>query len=130
VELVDIFKIVLPVIVALCGTVYATIRWTYERESAAQRAYWQVVHETLQKDIRDQGEHHNPRQTAIERQLGDLDEAFSNLRVKIAEEYVKRDDWLDQEKSVERKVDLLRADISKQLSDLTREVAAIPRGPK
>src|SRR5262245_23228532 len=104
-DIADILKIVLPLIVALCATVYGTIRWTYEREAAAQRAYWDVVHQTLMTRINEQGEHHTARQAAIESKIADLDAAYNDLRVKVAEEYVKREDWLDQEKSIERKLD-------------------------
>ena len=124
-DILDIVKIVVPVIVALCSTVWATMRWTYDREIAAQKAYWQVVHDTLLNKIGEHRTQHETWQQGSDERVVTLERELSALRVKLAEEYVKRHDWLDQEKAVERKLDLLRSEISKELQHLTKEVAGI-----
>ena len=120
-ELVDIFKIVVPIIASLCGTVWATMRWATDREAKA----WTAIHAGLGKQITELREELSKSLTDIERRLLEQERDLSKFREKVAEEYIKREDWLQHAVGLEKKVDLLRQDMGKELQALGREVAQL-----
>lgn len=135
-ELADILRIVVPIIIALCGTVAGTVAWIFHREGetkksqeAATKEYWQAVHLSLEKMISDlklrlaEIGHENDQESArVHIRVSSLEKEFAEFRVLVAGEYLKRDLWGENHHNLERKMDQLRSDMSKELKSISEQL--------
>lgn len=135
-ELADILKIVVPVILAMCATVAGTVAWIFRREEetkkaqdAATKEYWQTVHSSLEKMITElktrllQIGLENDQETArVHKRVGNLEKELAEFRVLVAGEYLKRDLWGENHNNLERKMDQLRSDMSKELKYISEQL--------
>lgn len=136
-ELVDIFKIVVPIIIALCGTVAGTVAWiflreghTKEKQDEATKEYWQAVHASLEKMIADLSSRvtefnaeHGSWQNKSDDRVRALEREFGEFRVMVSGEYLKREIWGTHAQNMERKLDQLRIDVNKELKELIEKIA-------
>lgn len=136
-ELADVLKIVVPIILALCGTVAGTVAWIFRREEetkrtqdAATKEYWQTVHQSLklmieglQARLAEIGHENDQETMRLHARVNGLEKELSEFRVLVAGEYLKRELWGENHHNLERKMDQLRSDISKELKELVQSVA-------
>lgn len=126
-EVMDVVKIVIPIIVTLCGALFLMVRWTIDRQSRSSNALLKVFeesllrtinqvsmdYENLRKTTNEFRNHHDARIHKVEQNLGEF-------KKEVAEFYIKRQDWLEHAVSLERKVDELRNDMHKELQEINR----------
>jgi len=135
-ELVDILKITVPIILFMLAGMGGALKWIFMREehtkakeAESQKQYWGTVNENLQDLVRqlanqvreNKGEFTSARER-LEARISDVDKRLQEFREEVAGEYIKRDDWLEHAINLERKVDELRNDFNREIKDLIRVV--------
>ena len=128
-EVADILKIVIPVIIALCGTVFATLKWTMTRQANAEKAHWELIHlnikemvESLSGRLNENKNHNSELNRKTDKRLTDLETKLSDFKEYVADKYMKHENWLVHATSVERKIDHLRDDFNKSFKELMRDI--------
>ena len=135
-ELVDILKITIPIIIAILAGMAGCLKWIFMREEkakanekASQKEYWGTVNENLQQnfgELKQQfKDYESETDLAVERltsKIDDVDSRLREFREEVAGQYIKRSDWLEHAVNLERKVDDLRSDFNKEIKELIRSV--------
>lgn len=136
-ELADVLKIVIPIIVSLCGTVAACIVWivrredtTNQKEDQATKEYWQTVHSSLERMINELAtrlkefdKDHGAWRTRSDARVQQLEKELYEFKALVGGEYLKREVWGQHAQALEHKLDLLRSDFNKEFKELIQKVA-------
>lgn len=130
----DIIKIVVPIILALCGAVFVMMRWAMDKQAASTESMWEAINKSLLDNIGQLAKNLESHKGNVHQRLNGLENRFGNLQAEVsshkkevAEFYIKRQDWLDHALSLERKVDELRRDVHHELQGITRLVTEISK---
>ncbi|WP_339859113.1 hypothetical protein [Pseudohongiella acticola] len=137
-ELVDILKITVPIILFMIAGMGGALKWIFMREESrkaqeakSQKEYWGTVNDNLQNlvsqlasQVRENKGEFSTARERMEARISDVDKRLQEFREEVAGEYIKRDSWLEHAVSLERKVDELRNDINREIKDLIRVVSS------
>ncbi|GJM12781.1 MAG: hypothetical protein DHS20C12_11840 [Pseudohongiella sp.] len=129
-EIVDLLKIVVPIIVTLCGTVIVMMRWSIERQQKNSEHVWSVLQKSLLQSItqvsRDLQAHkkgNHQWKTKHADKLQELEKQLSAFQTEVAGDYIKRQDWHEHALNLERKMDELRRDINKEIGNVYEKLS-------
>ena len=128
-DLFEVLKIVVPIVIALIGTIFVLLRWAIDRQAQSTQKMWELFQASIGKNIHqlsvevasfkadfyDWRNRYDARVHALEQKL-------SRFEKEVAGQYIKRRDWLEHALSLEKKVDLLRNDIHKELQEIYKEI--------
>lgn len=104
-EALDILKIVGPVIIAVCATVFTAVKWTMGRQEITNQMY-RDESKTFQKQF--------------DKRTRALEETVQDFRVLVAKDYMPRASWLEHALSMERKLDNIRSDVSSEMKNINK----------
>lgn len=124
-DFAEILKIAIPILAAVFGALFVLLRWVIDRQQQATLKMWELIQETLIKDMRTMSrdiqscrEEVSASSTKNENRVVKVQENLSSLREEVAGNYIKTENWLSHETKIERKLEQIWKHMHDQIEKL------------